>query len=177
MYPEFFNAIGKFKNYKYYIKLEENAKPFIHPVRKITLTLGGKLEKELPNMVNQGIVPPVDDGESYLVNSLVIREKPGGRLCILFDHKDLNMAMNRECYPVPTAADITPKFCETTQFSKLDTALGYWNIPLVKESQALTTFNTQKHRYKFLRMPFCLRMAKDIFLRKIDQIMRTAEVW
>ena len=39
MYPECFNGIGKFTDYKYHISIEENAKPVIHLGRKIALAL------------------------------------------------------------------------------------------------------------------------------------------
>ena len=42
-------------------------------------------------------------------------------------------------------------------------------VQLTKESQALTTFNKHKGRYKFFRMPFGVRMSQDIFQGKIDQ--------
>ena len=37
MYPKCFTGIGTFKNYKYHIELNKNAKPVVHPVRKIVL--------------------------------------------------------------------------------------------------------------------------------------------
>ena len=37
MYPEYFDGIGKFKDYKYNINIEENAKPVIHPARKVVI--------------------------------------------------------------------------------------------------------------------------------------------
>ena len=47
MYPECFTGIGKFKNYKYHISIEENAKSVVHPARKAALALQPKLKKEL----------------------------------------------------------------------------------------------------------------------------------
>ena len=58
-------------------------------------------------MVRQGIIVPVKN-HSDLVNSLVIREKPNGRLRICLDPKDFNKAIKREHHPVPTLDDITP---------------------------------------------------------------------
>ena len=89
MYPECFNDIGEFKNYEHHFKLEGNAKPVVYLVIKVTLALRDKLEKELQNVVDQGIIAPVGDGESNCFNSLIIREKPVGRLCICLDPKDL----------------------------------------------------------------------------------------
>ena len=60
MYPGCFDGIGKFKDYKYHISIEENAKPVIHSVRKVALALQHKLKKELESLVEQGIVTPVE---------------------------------------------------------------------------------------------------------------------
>ena len=82
MYPECFIGIGKFKYY-------ECHKPVVHPVRKTAIVLRSKLQKELQNMVEQGITVPVGDGESDWVDSPVIRERPDGSLCICFVPRDL----------------------------------------------------------------------------------------
>ena len=60
MYPGCFYGIGKFKDYEYHITLEDNAKPVIHPPWKIPLELQPKLDKELNEMVSQGIIIPVN---------------------------------------------------------------------------------------------------------------------
>ena len=39
MYPECFDGIGKFNDYKYLISKEDNAKPVIHPARKVVLVI------------------------------------------------------------------------------------------------------------------------------------------
>ena len=44
------------------------------------------------------------------VNSLVIREKDNGRLRLCLDPKDLNEAIQRDHYPVPTLEEITQSF-------------------------------------------------------------------
>lgn len=55
-------------------------------------------------------------------------------------------------------------------FSTLDLRSGYWNIPIGKTSQPLTTFNTIYGRYCFTRLPFGLISAQDIFQLDIDGI-------
>ena len=107
--------------------LEDNAKPVIHPPRKIPLTLHPKLDKELDEIVEQGIITPVN-GPSDWVNALVIHEKPNGRLRTCLDPKDLSKVIKREHYSVPTVDDITPKLCGSTLLFKLDVRQGYWNI-------------------------------------------------
>ena len=94
MYPEWFYGIGKFKAYDYHITLEDNAKPVVHPLRKIALALQPKLDKELDEMVEQGIITPVN-GPSDWVNALVICKKPNGRLRTCLAPKDLNKVIKR----------------------------------------------------------------------------------
>ena len=92
MYPECFTGIGKFKNFEYHINVDKNVKLVVHTPQKIALSLQGKLEKELEEMVRQGIIAPVE-GHSDWVNSPVIREKPNGSLRICLDPRDLNKAI------------------------------------------------------------------------------------
>ena len=171
MYPECFNGIGKFKNYEYHITLVDNAKPVIHPARKVALSLQPKLKKELESLVEQGIITPVE-GPTDWVNSLVVREKPDGRLRICLDPKDLNRAIKREHHPIPSIDDILPRLVGATKFTKLDSTQAFLNVPLDYESSLLTTFNTPWGRLRFLRMPFGLKMSQDIFQRKIDQAFK-----
>ena len=157
MYPEYFSGVGKFKDFEYQISIDKNVRPVVHAPCKIALSLQNKLEKEPEEMVKQGI------------NSLVIRQKPNVRLRVCLDPKDLNKAIKREHHPIPTLDDRTPRLHGCTLFSKLDALHGYWNIKLDEDSILLTTFNTHKGRYKFLRMLFGLQMSQDIFKKKIDK--------
>ena len=147
---------------------DKNVKLVVHAPQKIALSLQGKLEKELEVMVSQGIIALLE-GHSDWVNSVGIREKPNGSLRICLDSKDLNNAIRGEHHQIPTLDDITPRLHGSTLFSKLDAKQGYWNVKLDEESTLLTTFNTHKGRYKFLCMPFGLKMSRDIFQEKIDQ--------
>ena len=83
--------------------------------------------------------------------------------------KHLNKAIKREHHPIPILDQITPKLTGAKLFSKLNARNGYWNVKLDEESSYLTTFNTPFGRYRFLRMPFGLRMSQDIFQFKIDE--------
>ena len=101
MYPKCFSGKGTFKNYRYHIELDPKVEPVVHPSGKIALPLQPKCEKELDEMVKQGIKFLIDVPTDW-VNSLVVREKPNGSLRICLDPKDLNKANKREHYPFPT---------------------------------------------------------------------------
>ena len=59
----------------------------------------------------------------------------------------------------------------STVFSKLDAKHGYWSIVLDDSSSYLTTFNTPFGRYRFIRLPFGLKVSQDIFQEKMDMIL------
>ena len=176
MYPECFYGIGKFKDYEYHITLEKNAKPGIHSPRTISLALQPKLDQKLDEMVEQGIITPVNVSSAW-VNALVICEKPNGTLRTCLDPKDLNKVIKREHHPVPTVDNDTPKLCGSTLFSKLDDVKqGYWNVKLDDESLYLTTFNTHTGRYRFFRISSGLRMSQDILQKKSTTDIRNVGV-
>ena len=175
MYPECFNGtVGCFDDYTYHITLDPEVSPVVHAPRKVPIELKDKLQAELSEMESQDIIAKVTQPTDW-VNSLVIREKENGRLRLCLDPKDLNKAIKREHHPIPTLEEITPKLAGAKLFSKLDARNGYWNVKLDEESSYLTTFNTPLGRYRFLRMPFGLRMSQDIFQFKIDETYRDCQ--
>jgi len=87
---------------------------------------------------------------------------------VCLDLKDLNHAVKREHYPLPTLEYLTIMLCGAKYFSVLDATPGYWQIKLDEESSLLTTFNTPFGRYRFTRMPFGKHSAQEVFQRTID---------
>ncbi|KAJ3656195.1 hypothetical protein Zmor_015291 [Zophobas morio] len=52
---------------------------------------------------------------------------------------------------------------------------GFWQIKLDKENSALYYFNTPYGRYKFLRLPFGIKSAPEVFQKKVEQIFGDIE--
>ena len=124
------------------------------------------------SMEQQCVIRKVGEGEpTEWVNSLVYWCKANGQLRICLDPKDLNKAIRQDNHVTPTLEEILPKFNVAKYFSILDTKSGYWNVELDEPSSYLTTFNSPFVRYRFLRMPFGLRMAQDVFQHRIDQLI------
>ena len=175
MYPQCFNGtVGCFDDYTYHITLDPKIPPVVHAPCKVPIELKDKLQAELCEMESQDIIARVTQPTDW-VNSLVIRGREIGRLCLCLDPKDLNKAIKREHHPIPTLEEITPKLAGAKLFSKLDARNGYWNVKLDEESSYLTTFNTTFGRYRFLRMLFGLRMSQDIFQFKIEETYRDCQ--
>ena len=50
---------------------------------------------------------------------------------------------------------------------------GYWHVPLGKQSNFLATFNSHWGKYRWLRLPFGLKVAGDVFQERIDRVLRS----
>ena len=66
-----------------------------------------------------------------------------------------------------------PELAVSTYFSLLDAKSGYWHVPLDRESSLLTTLNTPWGKYSWLRLPFGLKVAGDVFHERNDRVMRS----
>ena len=84
------------------------------------------------------------------------------------DPCDLNAAIKRPYYPVPTLKDVTSKLAGARHFSVLDICSGYWQIKRADSTSRQTTFNTAFGRYRYLHMPFGINAAQDVFQHHVD---------
>lgn len=56
-------------------------------------------------------------------------------------------------------------------FTKLDASQGFWQIKLDESSTKYSTFNTPFGAYCFLRLPFSIISASEIFHRTMEHII------
>ena len=169
MYPDRFEGIGRFPG-EYHIVLDPTQPPVIHAPRKCPIKLKDDIKTELDEMERLGVIKKVTEPTDW-VNSAAYSRKSNGRLRICLDPKDLNRAIKRNHHVTPTLEEITHKFAGSEVFSKVDARHGYWSVVLDEESSLLTTFNSPFGRYRYLRMPFGLKMSQDVFQHKMDQIL------
>ena len=88
------------------------------------------------------------------------------RICI--DPKDLNRAIKRSHYPIPTIEEVATKLNNAKVFSVLDAKSGFWQVSLDDASSKLTTFNTPYGRFRWLRMPFGISSAPEEFQKRMN---------
>lgn len=167
-YADVFQGIGRLPG-QHKIRLKDNAEPVIHPARKVPVALKKRLREKLDSLITEGVIMKIEEPTGW-VNSLVIVEKPNGDLRLCIDPKDLNKAIQREHYRLPTKSDITSAMSGACYFSKLDASSGFYQIVLDEESSRLCTFNTPFGRHCFLRLPFGISSAPEVFHRTVQQL-------
>ena len=150
-YADVFQGIGEFPG-ECNLHVDPSATPVVHPPRRVPIALRERLKQELDKMEASNIICRVTEPTKW-VNTLVVVEKPQtGKLKVCLDPRDLNKAIQRPHYLLPTLDDVTTKLAGARYFSVLDARSGYWAIKLNTESSLLTTFNTPFGRYRFLRL-------------------------
>ena len=141
----------------------------MHPCRKVPFKLRDKLKVELAHMEKMGVIKKID-GPTEWVSSLVIVQKMTGALRICLDPRDLNKAIKREHFKLPTREEIMAQFAGAKWFSKLDASSGFWQLKLEEESSKLCTFNTPDGSYRFLRLPYGILSAREVYPNTIHML-------
>ena len=154
--------------------IDPTATPVVNAPRKVPVALRKRVKKALSDMENDGVIRKVDEPTDW-VNSMVIVEKPNKKLRICLDPRNLNTAIKREHFQLPTIAEITSRMSGAKIFSKLDGNNSYWQLKLDPESQLLTTFNTSYGRYCYLRTPFEIKSAQEVYQKRISQLFEDIE--
>lgn len=150
----------------YKIGLDECVRPVVHAPRKLPVALKDSVKNKLDEMVKDNIIAKVS-GPTDWVNSMTVVRKPNGDLRICLDPRDLNKAIKREHFNLPTLDEITVKLAGAKYFSTVDAKNGFWQQKLHDDSTDLCTFNTAFGRYKFLRLPYGITSASEVFHKKM----------
>ena len=89
----------------YNIRLDDTVPPVQHPPRRVAVALRELLQWTFTDLTKQSIISPVQEPTPW-ISSMVVVPKKDGSLRICLNPKDLNRAIQREHYPLPTIKDV-----------------------------------------------------------------------
>ncbi|KAL0153751.1 hypothetical protein M9458_050972 [Cirrhinus mrigala] len=167
-FPELTRTTGTLPG-TYTIKIDPDARGVVHPVRRPPAALKAKIIEKLNEMVEDGYITKVDQPTEW-VSSMVAAVR-NGKIRICIDPSDLNKVIKREHHPMRTIEEVVSAMPGAKVFSVLDAKSGSLQIKLDEASSLLTTFNTPIGRYRWLRLPFGLKCAPEIFQRIMDEML------
>ena len=170
-YTDVFKGVGTLPGGPYHIKLKDSYKPVQHPPRSVPLGMQYAYKAELDRLVREGIITEVHEHTEW-INSIVPVMKEDGSLRLCLAPKDLNKAIKRNQWYARTLDDILPELAQSKYFTVKDATSGFWHILLDFRSSLLTTFNILWGKYRWLRMPFGLKVSGDVFQERLDRVLR-----
>ena len=83
----------------------------------------------------------------------------------------MNDALQREHYKLPTIDDVLYQLKDAKLFTKLDVQEPFWHVRLDDMSSRLCTMITPFGRFRWLRLPFGLKVSSEIFQRKLTEAL------
>ena len=138
-----------------------------HASRRVAVTLQKEVKEKIAEMEKKGIIQKVTEPTEW-ISSMVVVAKPG-KIRICLDPRDLNKAIQRPKYQMPTLEEVLPRLSKAKVFTTLDAKDGFYQIGLDEASSKKTTFWTPFGRYRYLRMPFGISLAPEEFERRLHE--------
>ncbi|GBO14520.1 hypothetical protein AVEN_151927-1 [Araneus ventricosus] len=103
--------------------------------------------------------------------SRLLLQKKYGAFRVCLDPQNLNRAIKRPRYNLPTFEDITSKLEGAKYFRVLDAVSAFWQISLDEDSSHFCTFSSPFGKFKFLRMPYGIKCAPERFQRVVAEML------
>lgn len=148
------------------LEIDPLVPPVRMPLRRLPVAVRDKIEAELQRLTADGVIAPITEPTPW-VSALLVVAKSNGSLRICIDPKPLNKALQRSTYYIPTIDDVLPKLAGVKAFSTVDIKQAFWHLRLDDASSRLTTFETPFGRYRWLRLPFGISPAPEIWQSRV----------
>ena len=154
----------------YSMTLDPSIQPMVRPAHRIPVAMQERVKAELERMQSIGVITPVTEPTDWVSSMVAAHKKDKQEIRLFINPKDLNTALKRPHHPMRSVEEVAAQMSGATVFSVLDAKNSFWQIRLDKKSSLLTTFSTPFGRYRFLKMPFGINSASEVFQRSMEQL-------
>ena len=152
-------------DYQQKISINDTIKPVAQSPRRIPFHVRKQVSAKLDELERLDIIEKIS-GPTPWVSPLVVAPKSSGEIRVCVDMRQVNTAVIRERYPIPTIEESLQDLNRDAVFSKLDLKWGYHQIELDEKSRELTTFTTHGGLYRYKRLMFGISvLLKSINIR------------
>ena len=170
-YPSVFDGVEKLTDYQQKISINATIKPVAQAPRRVPFHVRKQVSAKLKELERLDIIETVS-GPTPWVSPLVVVPKSSGEIRVCVDMRQVNTAVLRERYPIPTIEESLQDLNGAAVFSKLDLKWGYHQIELDEKSRQLTTFATHDGLYRYKRLMFGISATPEIYQHAIQQVLQ-----
>ena len=110
-------------------------------------------------------------------SNLVLVEKSDGKLRPCVDFRPLNKITISDPYPIPRIEQVIHRVAGKSFYSTLDSASGFWQIPLERKSAHKCGIITEWGLFEMTRLSFGLKNAPSIFQRVMDKLLKDGKCY
>lgn len=136
----------------------------------IPLAVKPLVEERLQNLVMPNIIEPVTDGmDTSFCSSMLVVPKGKDDFRLVIDLRGPNQYIYRTPFAMPTLEKILAKLEGATWFSTIDLSNAFYHIELDEGSRHLTNFFTEFGMFRYVRLPFGLCNAPDLFQETLQR--------
>ena len=111
-----------------------------HSPRRVPVALQKYVKKKIRELEEKGIIAKAVEPSEWISSMVVVAKPSKIRICL--DPKDLNQAVQRPKFQMPTLEELLPELTKARIFSSFDAKDGFYQVSLDEESSKLTTFWT-----------------------------------
>ncbi|ETI53999.1 hypothetical protein F443_03141 [Phytophthora nicotianae P1569] len=146
-----------------------DAKPVAQRVRRVAPQFRDKLSDLIKGLLSAKIIRV---SSSPWASPIVVIIKKNGvdiRLCI--DYRVVNSLTRLMVYPMPLVNDLLEDLDKVLWYCSLDMTSGFWALEMTERARMVSVFITPFGLFEWLRMPFGLKNAPQVYQRLLDNAL------
>lgn len=122
------------------------------------------VEQRLQHLISANIIERVSgDMDTSFCSSMLVVPKGRDDIRLVIDLRGPNRYINRTPFSMPTLEKILVDLNGSNWFSTIDLSNAFFHVELHENSRHLTNFFTEFGMFRYVRLPFGLCNAPDIF--------------
>ena len=165
--------LGKLGHFAFTLPLHDERDTAHQPSRPIPVHLKEKVNQEMQNWIDLGIVEETQSGFNI---PLIILKKPDNSIRISLDARQLNTKLKPDRFPLPHMTDTLNKIGTKLSSGKdcyvstFDFHRGYWNVRVDESDKHKLAFSHNQRHYCATRMLYGTSTAPSCFSRIMSKL-------
>lgn len=162
----------KFKIPPVRLFINTNVQPRRFTYTSIPLAFEALVKERIKDMEESGIIEELREGmNTSFCSALLVVPKGKKDVRLVVDLRGANKSIIREPHNMPSVDKVMASLFGNVKFSTIDLTNAFSHVVLEEGSRHITNFFTGDKFYRFVRLPFGLCNAPDIFQQSMETVL------